>query len=322
MRQRVLSFIITIYNTPEERIRRLFNSFKEDIKQFEFICVDDASNNKESITYIEKKYGNCENFKIIKLEHNTKRMGAYVKGIMSATSKYLHSLDSDDEVKIKHLKKATKILEKVDYKMIIFPFYWRLKHLPLTMKSNGVSNAKVTKITKFKHWNTWPAFAAYNTCVLTSIAQDITYDTSLQGPHDDAYFSAEYLNKAKEVYAINVAWFIYHKVNESIKLALLDKDKLLKNIKAHEQLLLKSTTLIDPSNFLTYVQVHSLLISHLNRMNLLYSIDDIKKWYINFWNTYLEEKIADKEFWKFLRFYKKTQNDPNNLSKLLEPKVN
>lgn len=98
-----ISFIIPVHNTEKYLDRCLTSVFDNDTNyNYELVVVDDAStdNSLQKIKEYEgKKPNNCI-FKVIHLDENVGVQKARFVGLEQATGKYVHFLDSDDEITI------------------------------------------------------------------------------------------------------------------------------------------------------------------------------------------------------------------------------
>lgn len=92
-----ISIIMPIYNTPGKYLEECLDSvFAQTFAGFELICVDDASDNKETKALIDTYKNKHENMRVIRLEHRSGAAAARNMGFSYAKSEYVIFLDSDD----------------------------------------------------------------------------------------------------------------------------------------------------------------------------------------------------------------------------------
>lgn len=122
MCKKLFSFVMGVYNTPENLLRNCLNSCLEqkDI-DIEIVCVNDGStdNSPKILEEYAQKYPTI--FKIINQENKgvgpTKQVG-----IQHASGKYLWLIDADDRVRPNCVRSLIDALEAHNADQIIFPF--------------------------------------------------------------------------------------------------------------------------------------------------------------------------------------------------------
>lgn len=261
-----LTFITTIFNVEQIFVKQLFDSFSDLINsnELEFIIIDDSSTNKISYDYLWEKYSKNSNFKFHIMTNNTKRSGAFAKGIeMASNSMYLMSLDSDDLVNPDSLKNIIKLLPSVDSDLIlnsIFRRDYNTGNLFYESVYNGSPKAFISNndIGKFSHW---PTFAAFNTIVRTSVAKNSTYNVrDVICPHDDAYFGQVWISNSKNIYFLDEPFFIYN-INQPWT-TNSGSDSIRYTLDSHWKLCLEIMKLYNKNNPFTKINIKSILKTH------------------------------------------------------------
>lgn len=108
-----------IYNGEKYLEETIENLLKQTYKNFEIICIDDAST--DATLDILKK--NWEADERIRISKNMERAGAAFsrnKGIYEARGKYITFLDGDDIFEEEMLESAYKVIEKWDTDIVIY----------------------------------------------------------------------------------------------------------------------------------------------------------------------------------------------------------
>lgn len=271
---KLLTFITTIFNTEINYVEDLFNSFEGQIEndKLEFVIVDDASTDSSSFEFLKNKYNKNENFQFIKLSENTRRSGAFKKGIEVSKSKYIMSLDSDDLVHAKSLERFLDILNYHNEDFIFNNFIYR-DFSGKIWESDMYTGKHLEKIEpdgkKFKRWST---FTAYNSIVSGDLARSLDYDlTNIKAPHDDAFFSQKWISNSKSTLFLEEPFFIYN-INQpwttfsGYKSISKNKDKM----EIHWNLVKEIIKLYDKNNPLTIINITSILSSHQKALAFKY----------------------------------------------------
>lgn len=134
-----ISFIIPVFNTPEEQIIRCLNSFNvvKDLN-IEILLIDDGSNPQNSALNkkIAQKYGARYLY-----EKNSGVSVARNLGLSKAVGEYVFFLDSDDEIKVSNISKS-QLKNKTD--IIIYDLLMIDSSIPQKLKFGLDSNFKHT----------------------------------------------------------------------------------------------------------------------------------------------------------------------------------
>lgn len=307
---KLLSFITTIYNTEYVYLEELFNSFNSliDDERIEFIIIDDESTNKNSFNKLLELYSNNSNFIFYKMNKNSKRSGAFAKGISLSNGKYLMSLDSDDLVNEKSLRLFLMTISSLEDKDFI-SVSWQQRDY-VTKESydwnnyNGKTNHKI--LDDWKKIHPAAVYSAYNSIALTSLAKSSLYNTNkVVAPHDDAYFSQVWISNSKleNTYYIDCPFFIYN-VNQPW--TTNSGSASIKNLKQHETLIREIIKLYNKENKLTIVNITSILLTHHKYLS------KYKKWHLPiFWlkvKCWLPRKIRKQILYKKSTFAMKARS--------------
>ena len=135
MEQKLISVIVTIYNTPEKYLRKCIESIiNQTIKKIEIILVNDGSD--KSIQDICKEYKKKD--KRIKLI-NQKNMGESVArnvGIECAETNNITFVDSDDWIEPNMCKELVKSIDSIQNKFDIIIFDCYVNYTKKQVKNN------------------------------------------------------------------------------------------------------------------------------------------------------------------------------------------
>lgn len=263
---KILSFITTIYNVEWKFLNDLFMSFEEltEDPRLEFVIVDDNSLNNSAYEKLFNKFSNNNNFKFLKLDKNTKRTGAFTEGINMSTGKYIASLDSDDLINKLALQNVLLILSEIQHDFILndtFVFDYQ-NHLTYTEKIyNGKTKSEICNDpSKFIKW---PTFTAYNTLVKGEVARLIKYKTDIiKAPHDDAYFTQEWMYHSNSSFYISEPFFRYTINQPWTTFSGPNSMKTKSQVENHWLLAKSIIAMYKKNNPLTIVNITSILSSH------------------------------------------------------------
>ena len=122
--QPLVSVIIPCYNREHVILRAIESVLKQTYDNVEVIIVDDGSMDKSYET-IKKEYHDDERIIVIKQKENRGVAHARNIGINNANGKFIAFLDSDDEWKPEHLRKAITGLESTSIDM--FMAMWEIE---------------------------------------------------------------------------------------------------------------------------------------------------------------------------------------------------
>lgn len=135
METKLISIIVTIYNTKEKYLRKCIDSIiNQTLKEIEIILVNDGSNieTKKICEEYEKKD------KRIRLIHQ-KNMGESVArntGIKNSQSNYITFVDSDDWIEPNMCEVLVKYMKKIEYKFDILLFDCYVNYPKKQIKNN------------------------------------------------------------------------------------------------------------------------------------------------------------------------------------------
>ena len=114
-----ISLILPVYNVESYLAECLHSLIKQDIDDYEIICIDDKSPDN-SIKILEQYRESCSKIKIIR---NKKNMGLSTSrniGLRAARGKYILFVDSDDYIKPNILGKLYERMEKDKLDILYF----------------------------------------------------------------------------------------------------------------------------------------------------------------------------------------------------------
>ena len=109
-----ISVIMSVYNTPFMFVKRAIDSvLNQDFTDFEFIIIDDGSNNDTHAQILNYAIENED--KITYLRHkNCSQSESINKGILISNSEFITVIDADDEYKPNHLSTCLSEMKSLD----------------------------------------------------------------------------------------------------------------------------------------------------------------------------------------------------------------
>jgi len=109
-----ISVIMSVYNTPFELVKRAIDSvLNQDFTNFEFIIIDDGSNNDTHTQILN--YAIEHEDTIVYLRHkNCSQSESINKGILISNSEFITVIDADDEYKYNHLSTCLSEMKSHD----------------------------------------------------------------------------------------------------------------------------------------------------------------------------------------------------------------
>lgn len=109
-----ISVIMSVYNTPFMFVKRAIDSvLNQDFTDFEFIIIDDGSNNETHTQILNYAIENED--KITYLRHkNCSQSESINKGILISNSEFITVIDADDEYKPNHLSTCLSEMKSLD----------------------------------------------------------------------------------------------------------------------------------------------------------------------------------------------------------------
>ena len=109
-----ISVIMSVYNTPFVLVKRAIDSvLNQDFDNFEFIIIDDGSNNETHLEILN--YAIKHEDKITYLRHkNCSQSESVNKGILISNSEFITVIDADDEYKYNHLSTCLSEMKSHD----------------------------------------------------------------------------------------------------------------------------------------------------------------------------------------------------------------
>jgi glycosyltransferase involved in cell wall biosynthesis len=109
-----ISVIMSVYNTPFVLVKRAIDSvLNQDFTDFEFIIIDDGSNNDTHAQILNYAIENED--KITYLRHkNCSQSESINKGILISNSEFITVIDADDEYKPNHLSTCLSEMKSLD----------------------------------------------------------------------------------------------------------------------------------------------------------------------------------------------------------------
>lgn len=292
MKKPLITFITTIYNTEVTFLKELFESFGNllDSDLLEFIVIDDCSTFRDGYLYLEKKYLEKKNFVFHSLSTNTRRTGAFIKGISESKGKYLHSLDSDDLVIEEQLKFLLDFLKDSNADLYWLSNYYRdvaNDNLYLHETFLGLQMNRIDFDLK-DNFRFGPCFSAYNTLVKGDVARKIKYNENIVAPHDDSYFGQLWVSNSKNVNYLRIPFFIYN-YNQPTQTFSGSKSVPKSKVQNHTFMVKEILHLVNHDNKATYLNALSILHTHFG---ILTNVSYLKLVYFKL----LIFKITDKNF--------------------------
>ena len=105
---------MSVYNTPFVFVKRAIDSvLNQDFTDFEFIIIDDGSNNETHTQILNYAIENED--KITYLRHkNCSQSESINKGILISNSEFITVIDADDEYKPNHLSTCLSEMKSLD----------------------------------------------------------------------------------------------------------------------------------------------------------------------------------------------------------------
>ena len=105
---------MSVYNTPFVLVKRAIDSvLNQDFTNFEFIIIDDGSNNETHCEILNYAIENED--KITYLRHkNCSQSESINKGILISNSEFITVIDADDEYKPNHLSTCLSEMKSLD----------------------------------------------------------------------------------------------------------------------------------------------------------------------------------------------------------------
>ena len=105
---------MSVYNTPFVLVKRAIDSvLNQDFTNFEFIIIDDGSNNETHTQILNYAIENED--KITYLRHkNCSQSESINKGILISNSEFITVIDADDEYKPNHLSTCLSEMKSLD----------------------------------------------------------------------------------------------------------------------------------------------------------------------------------------------------------------
>jgi len=105
---------MSVYNTPFMFVKRAIDSvLNQDFTDFEFIIIDDGSNNETHTQILNYAIENED--KITYLRHkNCSQSESINKGILISNSEFITVIDADDEYKPNHLSTCLSEMKSLD----------------------------------------------------------------------------------------------------------------------------------------------------------------------------------------------------------------
>ena len=105
---------MSVYNTPFVLVKRAIDSvLNQDFTDFEFIIIDDGSNNETHSEILNYAIENED--KITYLRHkNCSQSESINKGILISNSEFITVIDADDEYKPNHLSTCLSEMKSLD----------------------------------------------------------------------------------------------------------------------------------------------------------------------------------------------------------------
>lgn len=201
-----ISIIMPLYNAEKYLKEALQSVLNQTYKDFELICINDASNDKT--LQILRTYQTLDNR--IKIMSNNERLGAAEsrnKGIEAALGEYITFLDGDDIFEEKMLELAYQTAKKHDVDIVMYEY----KHVPseqvyvkqtvlrsplfIEKYCNAPFSVKDYMPTEFLNWTTTPWNKLYRKSFIVS-----------------NYLSFQTLSSSNDVFFVEMAIFLAEKI--------------------------------------------------------------------------------------------------------------
>lgn len=117
-----LTVIMPVYNTGKYLEESLQSIYAQTFKDFDVVCVDDASDDGLTIRILQKYQREHENFTLIRSERNLGAAQARNLGIQKAQGEYVVFLDADDVFLSRMFETAYKRVIEVNAEVCVFGY--------------------------------------------------------------------------------------------------------------------------------------------------------------------------------------------------------
>lgn len=220
-----LSLIVPVYNV-EKYLRDCLDSLlNQTCKDFEVICVNDASTDSSGEILKEYKY----KFNQIKIINKTKNEGvgfARNTGLQSVNSKHVVFLDSDDYIEENTIEKIIEIIDFTDPDILMFGT--KLLHETQVRSSKEEIDWYKLKYSGVKEFSPYMLLninvELWNKVFKTSIIMENNICFP-KNKFEDVVFLFKYALQCKNVYFINKNLYVYRQRDNSMMSKTLKGDK-------------------------------------------------------------------------------------------------
>ena len=230
-----LSIIVPVYNVEKYIEECLESIYKQNITDFEVICIDDKGKDN-SILKIKEfvNKNNIKNLKIIEHLQNKGLSEARNTGIDNAEGKYICFLDSDDKLEIGGLEKLIEQAEKNDLDIVegkIIEVFETKCNIEL---GTNITNRKTSPIMNGDEYfekaiknNEYLPIACCRIFKTDFLKNKIYFMPNIK--FEDEEFSPRAIIKANRVQYLNVPFYIYRRRDNSITTNMFNDDKWYKS---------------------------------------------------------------------------------------------
>lgn len=112
---KVVSVLMSVYNTDFNLVKRAMDSvLKQDFRDFEFIIIDDGSDNDPENHILSYVKANQDKMSYL-FHQNCGQSKSINRGILNCSGKYITIIDADDEYKPNHLRACLQEMKHADF---------------------------------------------------------------------------------------------------------------------------------------------------------------------------------------------------------------
>ncbi len=211
--QKILGFIVPIYNTPKKWIKKCLDSLiianTKTSSRIEALIIDNGSTDKTIWKWLNENYSTSF-LKLHRIDKNNGKKGSTWYGLNNIKADYIQILNSDDWINTKSINRVINILEKSkgDFYFLNYEYY-----------NNKTKNTKL-KVTHrvglkidYKKFDSVPRMI-WHSDINTIFKKDFMLENGFKFPeaikfYEDVYINMWILSKTQNVYFINESIYFY-----------------------------------------------------------------------------------------------------------------